>query len=257
MSAVTELWATSFEAGAVEPGHSSAVLPGAATGDGRTAGRSCPPFRPGYTEETSPEDAAVDWLEMSSFSGSRRAKPRRRRQAATSPAVRPRPSRPSGPPHVGQPGHVRPAFGGHASRLVLCPCRPGAPGDFRLRRVGLARVELSSFLPVVESFGLAVVEAVPWHFQFGPGHHDAYVDDIGLRVDTPLMEPGVFDPAQAGPRLVEALEAVLSGRGRARPAQPPCRRGRARLARGRPALRLLRLPKGHRRAVGGGGRRRR
>ena len=101
----------------------------------------------------------------------------------------------------------------HASRLVLCPCRPGAPGDFRLRRVGLARVELSSFLPVLESFGLAVVEAVPWHFQFGPGHHDAYVDDIGLRVDTPLTEPGIFVPVRDGPRLVEALDAVLNGRG--------------------------------------------
>ena len=100
---------------------------------------------------------------------------------------------------------------------MLCPCRPGAPGDFRLRRVGLARVELSSFLPVLESFGLAVVEAVPWRFQFRPGQGGAYVDDIGLRVDTPLMEPGVFDPVRDGARLVDALEAVLSGRGEVGP----------------------------------------
>ena len=202
---------------------------------------------PGYAEETVPEDAALDWLEMSgllpggpadkepisgpgSGPGSGPALGSRSGSGSGSgsdsgsgfgsgfgsglAAARPSDGAAGGPSDSA--GFLRPSARrttGHASRLVLCPCRPGSPGDFRLRRVGLARVELSSFLPVLESFGLAVVEAVPWHFQFGPGQPDAYVDDIGLRVDTPLMEPGMFDPLGDGARLVDALEAVLSGRG--------------------------------------------
>jgi glutamate dehydrogenase len=184
MSAVTELWASSFDQAL------SRLAPAEGTGgegtsiaeDGRGIFLSSLP--PGYAEQTTPEDAATDWLEMSTLLG-------------------------AGPMSGEAVPPPRPA--GRASRLVLCPCRPGAPGDFRLRRVGLARVELSSFLPVVESFGLAVVEAVPWHFHFGPDRPDAYVDDIGLRVDTPLMEPGGFDAVEAGPPLVDALEAVLAG----------------------------------------------
>ena len=66
-------------------------------------------------------------------------------------------------------------------------------------------------LAVLESFGLAAVEAVPWHFVLGPGGPDAYVDDIGLRVSTPVIGPG---PASGEPadRLVAAVEAVLAGR---------------------------------------------
>ncbi len=106
------------------------------------------------------------------------------------------------------------------------PAREATPADWCSARAARGRQatsasggwawpewSFSSFLPVVESFGLAVVEAVPWHFHFGSGGPDAYVDDMGLRVDTPVMGPGGFDPAQAGPRLVDALEAVLSGRG--------------------------------------------
>ena len=94
---------------------------------------------------------------------------------------------------------------------MLCPSRVGSPGDFRLRRIGLGRVELSSFLPVLESFGLVAVEAVPWRFALGPKGPDAYVDDIGLRISTPLMATE-FDLGHASRRLVEALEAVLGGR---------------------------------------------
>jgi glutamate dehydrogenase len=198
MSAVTDPWAVSFEqelARIGSYGRAGTENPGP---EGSRA-RFLSSLPPGYAEETTPEDAAVDWIEMSALLDGE--------LAADGPSGGERVRA----EHLGERSAERLAV--HASRLVLCPCRPGAPGDFRLRRVGLARVELSSFLPVVESFGLAVVEAVPWHFRFGPGMADAYVDDIGLRVDTPLMDPGVFDPDGAGPRLVEALEAVLGGQG--------------------------------------------
>ena len=71
MSAVTELWAASFEQELSRLGHARL---GRGNQDGGTAG---PPWGargdflsslpPGYAEETSPEDAAVDWLEMSSL----------------------------------------------------------------------------------------------------------------------------------------------------------------------------------------------
>ncbi|HTT88176.1 MAG TPA: NAD-glutamate dehydrogenase domain-containing protein [Acidimicrobiales bacterium] len=216
MSAVTELWANSFEQAlsrlGAHDGAGSEAIPLAQEGRGRFLS-SLPP---GYSEETLPKDAATDWLEMSRLIRGGRG-PSEGRPAGEGLAPGTRPTGAVASSVAGRGAQSR-RTGGHASRLVLCPCRPGAPGDFRLRRVGLARVELSSFLPVVESFGLAVVEAVPWHFHFGPSRPDgpvpdAYVDDIGLRVDTPVMEPGGFDPVEAGPRLVEALEAVLTGRG--------------------------------------------
>ncbi len=217
MSAVTEVWAASFEQELSRLGTTAPIAIATAGGPAwDERGTFLASLPPGYAEETAPEDAAVDWLEMSSLLRGGPTAGEWRVGTASGPAggLTGSPTGTSGPDYAG--GLLTPSARrttGHASRLVLCPCRPGAPGDFRLRRVGLARVELSSFLPVLESFGLAVVEAVPWHFQFGAGQPDAYVDDIGLRVDTPLMEPGMFDPLRDGPRLVDALDAVLSGRG--------------------------------------------
>jgi len=62
----------------------------------------------------------------------------------------------------------------------------------------------------LESFGLAVVEAVPWHFVLGPAGPDIYVDDIGLRASTAAMGL-VFDMNGSGGTLVQAIEAVLAG----------------------------------------------
>ncbi len=68
MSAVTELWAASFEAALsnLAPARRAGEAP-LASWDGRREFLSSLP--PGYTEETSSEDAAVDWLEMSSLLG--------------------------------------------------------------------------------------------------------------------------------------------------------------------------------------------
>jgi glutamate dehydrogenase len=81
---------------------------------------------------------------------------------------------------------------------------------FRLRRVALRRTELSSILPVLESFGLAVVEAVPWRFALTPNGRGAYVDDFSLRVGTTGASNG-FDLEGSGPDLVDAIRAVISG----------------------------------------------
>ena len=128
---------------------------------------------PGYVEETAPELAARDWLEILMLQASEQE-------------------------------------GGEYGHFVVDPWREAAQEDFRLRRTGLKRLELSTLLPVLESFGLAVVEVVPWHFILEPGGPGFYVDDIGLRANTPGMALG-FDLNGAGGRLVEAIEASLAG----------------------------------------------
>jgi glutamate dehydrogenase len=242
VSGVTEPWASSFDT-ELRQHAADGPVDGEAR-EGRRRFLSCLP--PGYAEETSPEDAATDWLEISALlsppsgkgtAGAAEAQTQddqpetsqaaaggaETSQAATGQAAAGQAA--AGRAAPGQAGHAQtPGEQGgmtgsraqhllaQADRLVLCPARLGAPGDFRLRRIGLSRVELSSFLPVLESFGLVAVEAVPWHFSLGPAGPDAYVDDIGLRVGTPLMTEE-FDLAEASARLVQALEAVFAGRG--------------------------------------------
>jgi glutamate dehydrogenase len=163
---------------------------------------------PGYPEETLPKDGASDWLRIANLAG---------RGAGQVPANR----REVGPGQAEEAGAGQaPASGlgegGGIGALWVASCRQGAPGDFRLRRAGLERVELSSLLPVLESFGLAAVEAVPWRFSLGHGKPDVYLDDIGLRVGVPAAMAGQAkaypgDPLFAS-RLVAAVEAVLAGR---------------------------------------------
>ncbi len=193
---MTETWASSFDN---ELGQlASDGRPGGTAREGRQRFLSCLP--PGYVEETTPEDAASDWLQMSAL-----LTPQSSAGSAAAEAG------PTGDDQTGTAGDRAQHLLAQADRLVLCPGRVGSPGDFRLRRIGLGRVELSSFLPVLESFGLVAVEAVPWRFALGPKGPDAYVDDIGLRISTPLMATA-FDLGRASRRLVEALEAVLGGR---------------------------------------------
>jgi len=98
-----------------------------------------------------------------------------------------------------------PAVDGDAAALFALRAEPGADG-FRLRRYGRAAVELSSFLPVLESFGLVVVEAVP--MVIGPGRDGigAHIDDFGLRPTSGAPLDG-----DDGERLVEAIRAVTVG----------------------------------------------
>jgi glutamate dehydrogenase len=109
---------------------------------------------------------------------------------------------------AGAPGSVF----GTCHRLVVGPDpTPGAgPGAFRLRRYGRDGVELSRLLPVVESFGLVVVEAVPHPIGPGGDHAAAHIDDIGLRRPNGRAPTGgAGDPT--ADRLVAALEAVDRG----------------------------------------------
>ena len=146
---------------------------------------------PGYAQETLPADAAWDCLSLLDLMGA--------------------PSGDDGADTAGSGGGV-----GGMGLMALAAPRPGASGDFRLRRAGRRRVELSSFLRVLESFGLVAVEAVPWHFALADGR-DSYVDDIGLRATAPSdrSPPDVVGVAHErtgrGQRLIDAISAVAAG----------------------------------------------
>lgn len=125
---------------------------------------------PGYPESTSPLDAARDLLEASQLGSTDEA------------------------------------------RFVLGEARAAGSLDaaFRLRRVASSRLELSRLVSVLETFGLSVLEAVPWHFPgAGPGGLPVFVDDIAVRLS---RQGAGFDPRRAEARLVEAVQAVLAGR---------------------------------------------
>ena len=95
-----------------------------------------------------------------------------------------------------------------ALQMAVQPDPDPAPGMFRLRLYSRAGVVLSSFLPVLESFGLLVIEAVPHRVEVpGSGAGHFHLDDFGLR------PPGrcPFDPRLDGPRLVDAIAAAWRG----------------------------------------------
>jgi glutamate dehydrogenase len=106
-------------------------------------------------------------------------------------------------------GDVAGRFGG-AQRLTIAADPGSGPDSFRLRRYGLGPVELSSLLPVLESFGLAVVEAVPTLIPGGDGRPAVHIDDVGVRLDG-LGPAAGLDVATDEDRLVEAIEAIACG----------------------------------------------
>ena len=166
-------WAVGTSPGAAEPDAGGAL---------GQLGKFLHSVPPGYPEATSPEEAARDWLLMSVLAGG-----------------------------VGGRSEVRASRSGASGQFEVVASPGGAGSDFRLRRVGASLLELSSLVPALESFGLAVVEAVPWRFGgLGPGGSSLYVDDIGLRVVTSVLGPA-FYARGAEARLVRALQAVLAG----------------------------------------------
>ncbi|HEY1733428.1 MAG TPA: NAD-glutamate dehydrogenase domain-containing protein, partial [Acidimicrobiales bacterium] len=100
-----------------------------------------------------------------------------------------------------------PGLGG-LHRLHVRGDPAGGDTTLRLRRYGRRSVELSTWLPVVESFGLVVVEAVPMLVGAETaGDGAVHIDDFGLRLGS-----GRFVPGTDSPRLLDALEAVSGGR---------------------------------------------
>ncbi|MGI8491651.1 MAG: hypothetical protein ACR2KC_01925, partial [Acidimicrobiales bacterium] len=83
---------------------------------------------------------------------------------------------------------------GDPERLVV---RAGESAAFHLRRYGTAGVELSGFLPVLESFGLVVVEAIPHHIRaIHPDQAPAHLDDFLVRLRrVPAGAAGTADGA--------------------------------------------------------------
>jgi glutamate dehydrogenase len=138
-----------------------------------------------YRERTTPEDAAFDAVQLSKL-------------AQSGPDT--------GPTGAGA------VFGGHH----LLAVRPALDSDectFRIRRYGEHGMELTRFLPVLESFGLVVVESVPYRVGSGPdAKPTVHIDDIGVRIDSPHGPEALrFVPDVHGPRLVDALEALARG----------------------------------------------
>jgi glutamate dehydrogenase len=96
--------------------------------------------------------------------------------------------------------------GASALRMAVQPDPDPGAGMLRLRLYGRKGVELSDFLPVLESFGLIVVEAVPHRIEADEaGVADLHLDDFGLRAQWGL------DPLVDGDRVVEAIQASWRG----------------------------------------------
>jgi glutamate dehydrogenase len=101
---------------------------------------------------------------------------------------------------------------GSVHRLVVRPSVDPSC-SFRLRRFGESGIVLTTILPLLESFGLVVVESVPMRLAPGPAGEPAlHIDDIGLRAETPYGPEALrFVPDIHGGRLVEAIEASAAG----------------------------------------------
>ncbi|MCU4185419.1 NAD-glutamate dehydrogenase [Acidiferrimicrobium sp. IK] len=171
---------------------------------------------PGYRERTLPADAAADIEMAASLLGEAAS-------GAAGGAADPRP--PSGAPpservdEAATPGPdgVPAASAGRSAdrlgadhRLSVRPGTEGGSETFRLRRIGVQAVELTGVLPMLESFGLAVTDAVPFTLTPLPGRPgtEIHVDDFGLRV----VGAASFDLVSDGGRLVAALEATAGRR---------------------------------------------
>jgi glutamate dehydrogenase len=139
-----------------------------------------------YRERTSPEEAAFDLAQLATLAAQR-------------------------PEADASPGSGA-AFGGRH----LLAVRPAPDSDeitFRIRRYGEHGMELTRFLPVLESFGLIVVESVPYRIGSGEdGQPAVHIDDVGVRIDSPHGPEALrFVPEVHGPRLVASLEALARG----------------------------------------------
>ena len=144
--------------------------------------RFLPRLPPGYRARTTPAEALEDQTEIAAL--------------------------PSGEAVPEQGRSEELLLMGARHRLVVRPSRE-SPCTFRLRRFGTFGIELTTMLPLLESFGLIVVESVPMRLGPGPdGEPEVQVDDIGVRAEAPNGPEALrFVPEVHGTQLVEAIEA--------------------------------------------------
>ena len=122
----------------------AALLPG--PGGAQEAASFAARVPASYKERTPPEEAALDVASLSTLAGMQR------------------------PDVEGAWG--RSTFGGQ-HLLAVRPDHDANGGAFRIRRYGERGIELTRFLPVLESFGLVVVESVPYLIGSGPAGEPA------------------------------------------------------------------------------------
>ncbi|MGI8575918.1 MAG: NAD-glutamate dehydrogenase [Egibacteraceae bacterium] len=97
-------------------------------------------------------------------------------------------------------------------RMRVCRRDDGKPGllRFKLYKLGPG-VELSAFLPILESLGLIGVEELPHTLSSAGTEHDiAHVHDFGVRPNIRALEP--LDLDRDSDRLADAALAIWSGR---------------------------------------------
>ncbi len=101
---------------------------------------------------------------------------------------------------------------GNAGRFVVREARD-PDSSFRIRRFSQERGELAEIVPVLESFGLSLVESVPIQIlTVGAPGGGVHVDDMALRVrDAADGRGALANPASFSERLVDALSAGEAG----------------------------------------------
>ena len=174
-----------------------------------------------YRERTSPDQAALDVLELIALfdpptpvaAAATAAVATTRTAGTPEPAREPNAAGAGAGAGAGVERSSTPAPNGH-HRFVVRPL----PSDrFHIRRFAEQPVELTSLLPMLESFGLVVEESVPHRLELREGPPTC-IDDLGVHLQHPAgAAPGAtrapaFDPVTDGRRLVEALDAVVQGR---------------------------------------------
>ncbi|MEE8602239.1 NAD-glutamate dehydrogenase [Euzebya tangerina] len=149
----------------------AALVPHRGSDEARSVAKAwCAGLPPAYTETTPIAMATIDIEELERLDGPD--------------AVRMRLVEPAGTGSTGRPGLLR----------------------FRLYKSGPG-VELSDFLPLLESMGLTVVEEQPYALLEAPVWDEVHIHDYGVRSSV-----GEIDVASDGPRIAAAVASMWSGR---------------------------------------------
>ncbi|MDA8310718.1 MAG: NAD-glutamate dehydrogenase [Actinomycetota bacterium] len=162
-----------------------------------------------YRERTTPEQAALDAAELRALFGA--AKTPGGEQTISAGESKEGGTAAGGPsPEGGGTTAAAPSKKTAAAEHRFAVRALGG-ARFHVRRLATRPMELTTLLPVLESFGLVVEESVPYRFDLRDGLRVS-IDDLGVHFGDLGAEASVFEPEEDGPRLVEALDAVVAGR---------------------------------------------